>query len=273
MAVLTMLCRGARGSVPVSGEQFRRYGGGTTCYEIGLADNHRLLIDVGTGALSLNHEPLEPPQHFSILHTHLHWDHTLALPFLRALYSPENRFDFYGFPTLGIGIEDAIDQVMRPPWFPITFRSTPAEKHFHDLDHAPITIGDLQISSGRCQHPDGVTAYRIEREGVSVVVATDVEHGSAESEEELMKLASGADLLVYDAQYLPVEYQTSKIGWGHSTWVEAVRLAKQAEVGRLLITSHDHGRSDDAIDEILAQAREVFPNTEAAAEGLKIEVG
>lgn len=265
---------GCRGSVPVSGPQYCRYGGATTCFEVSLGDDHRLLIDMGTGALRLHDDlPLDRPLRFSVFLTHLHWDHTQALPFFKPLYGPHNRFDFYGHPAGGLDMEEALDLVMRPPWFPVNFRSLPAQRRFHDLEERPVEIEGFHIIPDRLHHPDGVTAYRIERNGSALVIATDTEHGDPRSDGRLLELARGADVLVYDAQYLPLEYETEKVGWGHSTWREAVTLAKEAGVGRLILTSHDPSRSDDEVDAIADRARAEFAATEAAYEGMTFRVG
>lgn len=269
----TILCRGARGSVPVSGPQFHRYGGATTCFEIESQENHRLLIDAGTGALALNQELNGQPTRFTILLTHLHWDHTLALPFFAPLYSPQNTFDFYGHRTPdGMSIEDALEAVMQPPWFPVSFRSAGAVKRFHHLDGRPFTIDDIHITHAQLYHPQGVTGYRLERHGVALVIATDVEHGDSASDEALLKLAAGADALIYDSQYHPDEHAAFRKGWGHSTWAAAADLAREAGVQRLFLTSHDPGRTDDQVDDIVARAREIFPGTEAISEGMKIRI-
>jgi phosphoribosyl 1,2-cyclic phosphodiesterase len=269
---LKILCRGARGSVPVSGPQFRRYGGATTCFEIEFEGDHRLLIDAGTGALAINQEVRDRPTRFTVLLTHLHWDHTLALPFFAPLYNPQNCFDFYGHTPAGMGIEDALEAVMQPPWFPVSFKSAASAKNFHHLDGTTFSVGDISISHAKLFHPQGVTGYRLERDGVVLVIATDVEHGEPGSDEALLELASGADLLVYDAQYHPEEYLSLRKGWGHSTWEAGVTLANRAQVKRLLLTSHDPARTDDQIDEIVVRAREFFPATEAATEGMVIEI-
>ena len=274
MPAITVTCRGARGSVPVSGPQFARYGGATTCFEIRMATDHRLLVDLGTGALSLHDElPEGSPLHFSVLFTHLHWDHTLALPFLKPLYSPQSRFDFYGQEVGGMGIEEALDRVMRPPWFPVSFRSTPAHKRFHHLDGSPFRIEDIDVTPARLHHPDGVTAYRFERDGASLVIATDIEHGDPAADQRLLELCRGTDALVSDAQYLPAEYEREKVGWGHSTWRSATTLAEAAGVGHLYLTSHDPARTDEQIDEILTHARDAFPRSDMAREGMTITVG
>jgi phosphoribosyl 1,2-cyclic phosphodiesterase len=259
--------------VPVSGPQYQRYGGATTCFEINLEADHRLLLDAGTGALSINSEPSSGPRHFSILLTHLHWDHTLALPFFAPLYQSQNEFDFYGHRPLGLAIDEALEAVMQPPWFPVDFRSAPSTKRFHHLAGEPFTIEDISVTYARLYHPQGVTGYRLERDGVVLVIATDVEHGDSESDRAVRELAADADVLIYDAQYHPQEHLDGKIGWGHSTWQAAAQVARDASVKCLFLTSHDPTRADEEIDAIVAQARELFPNTEAAAEGMKFEVG
>lgn len=269
---LTVNCHGVRGSVPVSGPAHHRYGGATTCFEIPVAADHRLLIDMGTGALKIATAPVEPTR-FSVLFTHLHWDHTLALPFFRALYRADNWFDFYGYGAGGMDIEEALDRVIRPPWFPVNFRSTPAQKRFHTIETGAFAIGDIMVSTERLHHPDGVTAYRLTRNGVSMVMATDTEHGEPDSDARIRRLARGADVLFYDAQYTPDQYLAGKVGWGHSTWEQAVKIAEETGVRRLILTSHDPMRTDDEIDEIVELARERFPNTDAATEGMVVEVG
>jgi phosphoribosyl 1,2-cyclic phosphodiesterase len=269
---LSITCHGVRGSVPVSGPAHHRYGGATSCFEIPVGVDHRLLIDMGTGALKIATAPVAPTR-FSVLLTHLHWDHTLALPFFRALYRADNWFDFYGYGAGGMDIEEALDRVIRPPWFPVNFRSTPAQKRFHTIETGAFNIADIIVSTERLHHPDGVTAYRLTRNGASMVMATDTEHGEPDSDARIRRLARGTDVLFYDAQYTPDQYLASKVGWGHSTWEQAVKIAEETGVRRLILTSHDPMRTDDEIDEILALARERFPNTDAAREGMVVEVG
>lgn len=266
--------RGCRGSVAVSGPRFHRYGGATTCFEIGISDDHRLLIDIGTGALSVPPELGPGPHRFSVVLTHMHWDHCLALPFFGPLYDPRNRFDFYGRTVGHLDIEEALDLVMRPPWFPVNFRSTPAAKVFHHLpEQTEFDIDGVSVRSVPLHHPDGVSGYRIEWRDAVLVIATDVEHGVPDSDARLLELAAGADVLFYDAQYLPGQYQAEKVGWGHSTWEVGVAIAQRAGVGTLVLTSHDPARSDEAIDVLLEEARSVFPRTQAAAEGETVWVG
>jgi ribonuclease BN (tRNA processing enzyme) len=53
-----------------------------------------------------------------------------------------------------------------------------------------------------------------------------------------------------DAQYTPEEYP-QKVGWGHSTSMDALRLAQEANVKHLVLFHHDPSRSDHALDTIV----------------------
>ena len=66
--------------------------------------------------------------------------------------------------------------------------------------------------------------FRLEtKEGV-IVYATDNEPGDALFDKNVRKLAAGADVLIYDAQYLPEEYEAASgagdtaTGAKPSTW-------------------------------------------------------
>lgn len=42
-------CWGSRGSVPVSGKEYNKYGGDTTCLEIRSKNGDLIIVDAGTG--------------------------------------------------------------------------------------------------------------------------------------------------------------------------------------------------------------------------------
>jgi hypothetical protein len=84
------------------------------------------------------------------------------------------------------------------------------------------------------------------------------------------QLAQGADVLVYDAQYSPEQLATTRKGWGHSSWLEGVKVARDAKVGNLVLFHHDPDSSSQTIDGFLSAARLEFPATWAAMEGMSI---
>ncbi len=77
------------------------------------------------------------------------------------------------------------------------------------------------------------------------------------------QLAAGADLLMHEATFTDAEAERAR-EVGHSTARQAAQVARDAEARRLLIT-HFSARYNDPAP-LVAEAREVFPETEAAVE-------
>lgn len=265
----TLTFRGVRGSLPVSGADTNRHGGHTLCIDISAGDRSVVLIDGGTGVIRLNGEGTPSgPTDYHVFLTHYHWDHIQGLLFFRPLFDPDNHFTFYGHQWDGMSSREAIEGALRPPWFPISIQDTAAGKAYVTLEEATFELGSLKVTAAPLRHPQGVTAYRIDGPTRSVVVATDCERGELDADERLRRLASGADILVHDAQYSPEEYEDHYVGWGHSTWAQAAQAARESGVGQLVLVSHDPARTDDEIDALVKRAAEDFPNTTAAFEGL-----
>lgn len=274
-ASLQLVFRGVRGSVPTPDPRNLGYGGNTTCLDLARGSWRRLLIDCGTGLRSIEHELTETAPDgfdFEVLLTHYHSDHLIGLPFFKPLYDARNRFTFYGTGWEDSGVQAALEGTIRPPWFPISLRDTPCAKRYVELGPEPIDSGGLRITHARLNHPQGVTAYRLERGGRSVVFATDHERGDPECDARLQALAAGASVLIHDAQYVPAEYEARHRGWGHSTWLHAVEAARAAGAARLILFHHDPDRPDDAVAKIVEQARVLFPAVDAAREGMRIEI-
>jgi hypothetical protein len=145
-------------------------------------------------------------------------------------------------------------------------------RHFHDLDYAPIEIDGAVIRSAPLNHPQEAVAYRIEADGAAFVLATDTEPGSSFHDDALRKLAQGADVLVYDAQYRPEQLKQEKKGWGHSSWLEGSRIAKECGINHLFLFHHDPDHADTVVDGLVHSARREFPNTDGAAEGTELQL-
>ncbi|MGH9761377.1 MAG: PilZ domain-containing protein, partial [Blastocatellia bacterium] len=57
---------------------------------------------------------------------------------------------------------------------------------------------------------------------------------------------------------------------GHSSWLEGVKIAREARVQNLVLFHHDPDSSDKTIDGFLSAARQEFPATWAATEGMTL---
>jgi len=86
-------CWGSRGSIPVSGKKYAKYGGDTTCLEIRTKSNDIIIVDAGTGIRRLGNQMMkEGFTKFHLVFTHAHWDHVLGMPFFKPIYLPQSQF-------------------------------------------------------------------------------------------------------------------------------------------------------------------------------------
>jgi phosphoribosyl 1,2-cyclic phosphodiesterase len=263
--------RGVRGTVPTPESGKGRFGGNTTCIEVGLSPGKILLIDCGTGVRALHGRDGARGIHFNVLLTHYHVDHLMGLPLFEPLYERHNSFTFYGQTWSGGGVREALERFFGPPLFPIALGETAAGKEFVDLHEEPLELEGLQITYARLNHPQGVTAYRLHGGDRSVVFATDCERGEHRSDARFERFAQDADFLIHDAQYTSEEYERRYRGWGHSTWKQAVEAAKAAGAGRLVLFHHAPERGDDELEAIVKRAGQLHPAVEAAREGMSLD--
>lgn len=265
---------GVRGSVPVSGAAYLRAGGDTSCVEL-TCGGERLVLDGGTGLRALGAHLGPGPQRLYLAFSHVHWDHIQGVPFFAPAFHPGSHLTLLGAERDGAGLRAALDLQMQPPQFPVGLDSFAAELGFRGVEPGrPLELGPFRLTPLDLNHPDGILAWRIEAGGRTVVYATDVEHDRASTgqlDPRLLRLAEGADLLVHDAQYSDAEYRGEsgpcRRGWGHSTWTEAVDLARSAGVPRLALFHHDPQRMDVALEALEAAARARLPGAFAARAG------
>ena len=265
---------GVRGSIPVPGPTTATVGGNTTCVEV-RAGSDILIFDAGSGIRKLGNALMkEQPVTARMFFTHVHWDHIQGFPFFLPAFANGNHFDLYGALKISNTLPDILSGQMNYPNFPVSLAEMGSEMEFHDLHEGEtVRCGEAAVVNTRLQHPGGVYAYRVDYDGHALVFATDTEH-AAQPDKKLVKLARDADVLIYDAMYTPEEYRGEgglpKTGWGHSTWEEGVKVARAANVKKLVLFHHDPEHDDDMVAAIEANTQAVFPNSVAAREGLKL---
>ncbi len=271
---------GVRGSMATPGVHTAHVGGNTSCVEV-RAGQQRIVFDAGTGLRGLGERLVRDREATrcatTLLLSHVHWDHIQGLPFFTPLYLPGSEIELLSGPNGFMPLEEALRRQMAPPFFPVAFDELASQVKARDLKPCErFQLGEVTVTVARLNHPDPVYGYRLEYRGSSVVYATDTEHYSC-VDPTLRRLAAGADMLIYDAQYTPEEYRgehgPAKVGWGHSTYEAAVDLARAADVGQLVLFHHDPGRSDHQVAVIEQRARALFDDTTAAREGAVLTVG
>jgi phosphoribosyl 1,2-cyclic phosphodiesterase len=272
---------GVRGSTPTVDPATWRYGGNTPCLELMAPDGTQFILDCGTGLRMLGNRWAapnggeNPGTHIFV--THYHWDHIQGIPFFAPLYVENNEFHFYSFRSKFLG-RDSLKQVfetqMALPYFPVDLSAMNAKRKFKEVDGGEsFTVRENKITARWLNHPQGCLGFRIETPAGIVAYATDNEPGDAKLEENLHELAAGADIFINDAQYTLEQMATTRKGWGHSSWREGVRVAREAGAKTLVLFHHDPDSTDRMVDSLLKQAREEFDSVFAASEGMVITLG
>ncbi len=260
---------GVRGTVPCPMSSHMQFGGNTSCVEL-RANGTRLILDAGTGLRLLGRRfQTEGIQRATLLLSHTHLDHISGFPFFGPAFQPGFRFLVMAGHLNGhTNIRSVLARQMERPLFPVPLQTMGCNLDFHDFDPGEsFELDDgVSVQTAPLNHPDGATGYRIGFGGHSVAYVTDTEHWPDRLDANILALARGADLLIYDTTYTAEEY-AGRIGWGHSTWQEGVRLARAAGVGRLVLFHHEPDHDDQAMLRIEAQAQALLPATVAAREG------
>ena len=268
---------GVRGSIPCPGAETVRYGGNTPCIEMRVG-GQRLIFDGGTGLRVLGQYLLgQMPVKANLLFTHSHWDHIQGFPFFVPAFIPGNRFHIYGaIAPNGSTIEQRLNDQMLHPNFPVPLQIMAAQLEFHDINIGDVLeFGEVKVNTALLNHPGEAVGYRVSWNGYAAAYVTDTEHLPDKLDDNVLFLAHNADVLIYDATYTDEEYhspKSSKVGWGHSTWQEAVKVAKAANAKRLVIFHHDPLHNDDFLDNVGEQVAQHFPNSLMAREGLSIQL-
>ncbi|MFQ3669965.1 MAG: MBL fold metallo-hydrolase [Verrucomicrobiia bacterium] len=289
---------GTRGSIPTpstSTFETQRYGGDTTCLSVESGDL-LLILDAGSGLRLLGLDLLKRPRPLraTFLFSHLHWDHIQGFPFFMPAFYSENSFRLLGPPLAPNGsaevctLERALRRQQDDLSFPVTLEDMSAGLAFGDLPAERLELVGagvtLRIRWAPLKHPGGCYGYRIEehREGRPPGIfafCTDTENGG-ELNPSVQSLAEGAAVLVHDAQYSPDEYVGKgghdHIGWGHSTWAQALEEAKAAGVPRLYLTHHDPLHDDSRLALLEREAAEAAQKdgieVRAAAQFMSLEI-
>jgi phosphoribosyl 1,2-cyclic phosphodiesterase len=272
---------GVRGSIPAPGPEYVKYGGNTACVHIQLDDGTDIILDAGTGIKALGQKLISEKRDIHILLTHNHWDHIQGFPFFAPIYQPgRNIFITPGMTTYDE--DDAVLQQMTGSYFPVHYQSLQSniEITTQPEHQESWSIGSATIYRHPMNHPGSGSSYVIEADGAKIAYITDNELYPPYRKEtdflQWVEFARDADIIIHDAQYMLTD-MPAKSGWGHSVAEEAVKLAMASKAKRIALYSHDHIRTDEAIEKIETHCQEVIEIAEmdlelfAAAEGMTLD--
>jgi phosphoribosyl 1,2-cyclic phosphodiesterase len=263
----------------------RTFGGNTPCVEVLAENGDRLILDAGSGIRPLGFSMLK--EGFGqgkgtahILFSHFHFDHIQGLPFFIPIFIPGNVIHYYG------GASDILSIIQGQfvgPYFPVEFKMLGSKQDATTLVPGKnYVINGFQVSIHPLNHPNTSYAYRVDRDGKSLVYATDSEFMDRPPEEyeSYRRFFRDADCFIVDTQYSMVDSLTTKIGWGHSSYNIDIDLAVGSGIKRLYFFHYDPMMNDEEIVRTLKEAMEyrnvMHPDSHLmlglASEGLLVQL-
>lgn len=267
---------GVRGTIPTPGADTVRVGGNTSCVEVRTENKPQIIIlDAGSGIRRLGQALVKefPDRiHGNILISHTHWDHIQGFPFFNPVFGRSNRFVLIGQKRVGKRLEEILAGQFIESYLPYSYKTLPADLLVKEVSSGErFIIGDSTvITAASINHPGGNLGYRIEHNGAVFAYCSDVGHPDDSFDENVLKLAHGADLLLHDSHFGTMAERHQFSHWGHSVWLEAAQVAAEANVKTLALSHFSPDLTDDMVDDILYKARKVFPRTIVAREGLTL---
>jgi ribonuclease BN (tRNA processing enzyme) len=296
---------GVRGSTSAPGVEFVRYGGHTSCVALahdppasggGTGDGNAaqrasaaspptLMLDAGTGLQAASHLLGGEPYDGTILLSHLHWDHTLGLPFFAAGDNVNARVSVL-VPEQPGGEDGTrlLAGVMRPPYFPIEPTQLRGRWSFATITPGELEIEGFEVTAREIPHKGGRTfGYRIGDGHATLAYLPDHcptalgggEDGWGEYHPAAIELVKDADVLVHDAAMFPEEL-AAEASFGHAVADYAVELGRRAGVREVVLFHHRHDRTDEALDGLARRlgtdGSDDSPRVSVATEGTVIEL-
>ena len=306
MSEFSLKFRGVRGSYPISSKDFLEYGGNTACVEVN-AGGHLIILDAGTGMISVGDELMEKyitsgftpeertPVSATVLLSHIHQDHIQGFTFFRPLHLKSTVLSVFGSVCEEENLSDELSNVLFGKTFPLDLGDIAGKLDIKNISSNDLIIlrhgsepiicksqenilpDDVVISCYKSYaHPqEGVMIYKIYYKGKSVVYATDKE-SYLSGDKKLVDFARNCDVLIHDAQYTTEDYlnqYSPKQGYGHSTFDMAVEAQRQSNAGKLVFFHFEPGYDDEKLNRINEHYSQKFPdNVIMAKEGLQLEI-
>jgi len=300
--------RGVRGSYPIADKNFMEYGGNTSCVEVNV-NGHLIILDAGTGLISVGNELLKKhitsgvkpseriPVNATVLISHIHQDHLQGFTFFRPLHIPSSNINVFGNVNYNENLADELSQLLFGKSFPLDLGDIAGNLNIRDLNEnegiilrngcepiikrienendSVVENDDVLITAYRSYaHPqEGVLIYKISYKDKVLVYATDKESYEG-GDKKLVSFAKNCNLLIHDAQYTTEDYldlYVPKQGYGHSTFDMAVECKNQANAEKLVFFHYDPCYDDEKLNSI----KELYKDDEniiMAYEGLEIDL-
>lgn len=279
---MKVILGGVRGTGCIAQPDFMKYGGETTSVLVEGEKGERIVLDAGTGARKLGQhlETQEAAGPILLLLTHYHLDHVVGLPSFGPLYRESFEVKVASPAHDGRAPKEVLSQLIAEPFWPVRLEDLHAKVDFlpwkDEASSSPFRLGGLDVRWCPVHHPGGCTAYRIDEPATkrAFVFATDIEWDASTPAERDAFLAlcsepRPASLLVFDGQFARENYGPFA-GWGHSTWEDAVDVARASKAGLLLVTHHAPQSNDEHLDRVDNEVSRALNSAKLARDGMEV---
>ena len=216
-----------------------------------------VILDAGTSSYRIP-DRIEK-QDLNIFLSHAHLDHVIGLTYLLVPFAQKQITSANVFGTKKT-IEAVQHHLFSQELFPVL---PPYE--FFELKEETSLAGGGTLTTIEQEHPGASLGFKLAWPDCQLAYLTDT--FSNKSQQEFI---SGVDLLVHECNF-PEGYEEWAKKTGHSTPTPVAEMARDADVGRLILTHFDPLLQDDPPFS-LEQVRNIFPNTELAYDLMEIEL-
>jgi ribonuclease BN (tRNA processing enzyme) len=257
---------GVRGSRPCTGGSFEEFGGDTTSLLLVGSHNERIVLDAGTGMRAVAEQlAAMKPGEVTVLFSHYHLDHLAGLMMNPLFHNSNWSFTMTG-PTLGKwNVHDAVNHLLAPPYWPISYEKMKAKFDFVNYTGDDIQTGKLHVRGCSIPHPGGCVAYRIDDVNcdASLVFATDIEWQNRTNADETAFITmcsepKPADMLIMDAHFSRAD-ANAFAGWGHTCWEDVLEIASTAGIKKILLSHHNPQATDPELRSIEQKVQKITP--------------
>ena len=197
-------------------------------------------------------------KHLDIFLTHAHLDHVVGLTFLKDVLFEQDvsRVTVHGRSTKLRAVQE---HLFHKAIFPAAPQFDTAA-----LEKVTQLSGNIRVASFDLDHPGGSVGFRLDTPGASLAYVTDTTKNGNYLDE-----IWNVDLLIHEC-YFRDDYEQLALQTGHCCTRHATEIARQADVGMLVLT-HINPLSEDE-DPMLEAARKIFPDTLIGVDGMVIDL-
>jgi ribonuclease BN (tRNA processing enzyme) len=176
---------------------------------------------------------IESKKRINIILSHYHLDHVIGLSYLPGLRPGKAvRLFAPGEPFVEVRAEDAVNKLLNPPLFSLSFGHYPFETELIPVMNSELRINGHVFQFAKLNHPGGSMGIRID-DDICYITDTSMDQSYTD-------FISGCGYLMHEVWMTKEEAKdNSKGSSGHSVLEDVVALAARAKA-RNLIPIHFH---------------------------------